>query len=351
MRAGAQTSLARLVNSAPLQSLNPAVLVGIEGWLSDHLVARSTPVVVTPFPSPRSLGARLTGCWFFTRRAQRLLDEAGIRPRAIVANDHQECPLALTLAARLGGIPVLGILRTSRMNRRNFDKYRCDACDHLMAVGPKLHSAVRAWTTKTPTMFEEGFCDDEFMPPLPESAVFPRRLLIIGSEAPGKGFTDFIEALDLVEQLHPGFPALECDFTGSPPSGAETLLGKKRRSQFRFLGRVDEFTSLVRRYPLAIHPSRAETFGMAPIEAILAGVPTLVSETGIVESLPISPDWRFPPQSPSLLADRLIALWQNWTEKRFELLQLQESIRSTHHINQTAAVFRNVLSKLDGAEC
>jgi glycosyltransferase involved in cell wall biosynthesis len=52
------------------------------------------------------------------------------------------------------------------------------------------------------------------------------------------------------------------------------------RSQFAFLGRVNGLSELVRGYDFAVHPSRMESFGLAPIEALLAGTPTLVSLTG-----------------------------------------------------------------------
>jgi glycosyltransferase involved in cell wall biosynthesis len=345
VRAGAQTSLARLMRSRCLAAFQPAALLGSAGWLSSDLGASALPVVVMTFPAPRAFLTRLMGLGFYANRARQRLIEARVYPRAIVANDHQECPLALALARRLGNVPVIGILRSSGINQRDFKKYDCGQCDQLMTVGSELARRVGAWTGKPLSLFQEGFCEEEFYPPLPWSDAFPRRLLVIGTEAPGKGFTDFIEALDLIESENPSFPSLECDFTGTVPVGVEKLLGKNRRARFRFIGRVNDFSSLVRGYSLAIHPSRAETFGMAPIEAILAGVPTLVSEAGIVESLPIPPEWRFPPRTPTALAQRMSALWQNWQGNRFDLSALQRSIRATHHIDQTTEALRRVLAQ------
>src|SRR6187402_2322774 len=93
VRAGAQVSLARLVQASTLTAHHPAVLLGCEGWLRDHLQETGLPHALVPFPSPRALTTRLTGFGPFGRAAKSALDKAGIRPRVIIANDHQECPL------------------------------------------------------------------------------------------------------------------------------------------------------------------------------------------------------------------------------------------------------------------
>jgi len=282
----------------------------------------------------------------FARHTARRLESSSIRPRALVANDHQECPLALALSRQLGNLPVLAILRTPGMSNRDYYKYRCNECHGLMAEGTDLLEKVRAWTDKDVALFEEGFTEDEFHSPKPPPAGFPDRILVIGSEAPRKGFTDFIEALDLIESNHRDFPGLHCDFTGTEPADAGDLLARPRRSSFKFLGRVDGFAKLVRGYDLAIHPSRAESFGMAPLEAILAGVPTLVSTTGIIASLPFPDSWAFPPKSPPEIATRLAHLWKQWNVSPLDLAALQSEIRARFHIDHTASFVRKSLADL-----
>ena len=95
--------------------------------------------------------------------------------------------------------------------------------------------------------------------------------MLIGSKAPGKGFTDFIEALRMFEQKRPEFPGWECEVTARLVTRLEAALVKSLRSRFRFLGRIDDFSQRVAEYPFAVHPSRGETFGVAPVEAMLAG--------------------------------------------------------------------------------
>jgi hypothetical protein len=335
-----------MVDSEPLRSLKPVVLLGGEGWLGEQLARQQVPVITTSFPSPRSFAARVFGLGFFARRVRRELERRSIRISAIVANDHQECPLALALAQASGGVPVLAILRTPGMSRRDFQKYQCERCDGLMGEGAELRQRLTKWTEKPVALFEEGFVEAEFMPPKPGVGNCPTRLIVIGSEAPRKGFTDFIRAVDEMEAKHPDFRGFHCDFTGTAPAGSEALLAQQRRSSFQFLGRVEGFAQLVRQYDLAVHPSRAETFGMAPIEAMLAGTPTLVSVTGVVGELGLPPAWTFPPGDIASLAERLSALWKQWPELALDLEGVQAQIRKAYHIDHTAGFVRDALAAL-----
>lgn len=335
-----------MVESAPLRTLKPAALVGGVGWLTEQLVRQAVPFVSTPFPSPRALTTRIFGLRSFSKRLLPVLKENYIEPAAIVANDHQECPLAQAISQALGGIPVLAILRTPGMTRADFDKYLCDRCDGLMGEGKELRQRLTGWTKKRVSLFEEGFTESEFMPAKPLAPACPPRVIVIGSEAPRKGFTDFIEAIHRLEARHPDFPGFHCDFTGSQPSDNEALLARPTRSSFHFLGRVEGFANLVRQYDLAVHPSRAETFGMAPVESLLAGTPTLVSVTGIVGELALPAAWTFPPGDSETLSHRLAMLWQRWLELRPDIPAIQTQIRGSFHIDHTAAFVREELQAL-----
>jgi len=346
-RAGAQTSLARMMASSLMKDLRPAVLLGTEGWLHDHLQELGIPIAKSYFHRPRRLQVRLTGLGSFGKATSRILREAGIRPWVIVANDHTECPLALELSRCYGGIPVLAILRTPGMTRRDFEKFQCDECDHLLVEGEELKSRLSEWTKKKPGLFEEGFCDEELHPPVPWCPEFPSRLLVTGSEKPRKGFTDFLRAVDLLEERYPDFPTLHCDFTGLRPVDEEELLSRPRRAKCHYLGRVNDYVGLVRNYSLVIHPSRAETFGMAPLEAILAGVATMASTTGAVEELSMPAEWTFPPYAPEAIADRLHALWKAWPQQGAEdFLSLQGEIMRKFHIDRTVSITRRALMSM-----
>lgn len=350
VRAGAQTSLARILASKPLEAFQSTAILGQDGWLGRHLKERGVRAVVVPFPSPRALTTRLLGFGGFCRAVtQRLGPDRGI-PAAIIANDHQECPPALALAACLADkgqrIPVLAILRTPGMSHRDFIKYRCHSCDALLVVGSDLLEKVSLWWDKTPTLFVEGFSDDEYQPFPIIRPEFPDRLLIIGSEEPRKGFADFIEAIDRVEARHPDFPALQCDFTGNAPETTGASASPIRRAHFSFIGRVERFSELLQNYQLAVHPSRAETFGLAPLEAILGGVPTLVSATGVIPQLDPPHEWQFPPCDPCALAERMEQLWKHWPEPVDGMKAFQSKIRESYHIERTGRILVSELESL-----
>lgn len=344
IRAGAQTSLARLVESDPIQSLNPMVLLGSNGWLSDQLNREGISVGVFPFKTARALSTRIFGLSAWAEKAASILGETRARIRVVVANDHQECPLAIALAKQLGGLPVLSILRTPGMTKRDFQKYDCDASQSLMAVGSELRERTNEWTPKPVVLFEEGFEESEFQPWKPLPPACPKRLLLIGSEAPRKGFTDFIEALQAFEHQRPDFPGWICDLTGSRTDAIDALLAKPMRSQFHFLGRIEGFPARVREYEFAIHPSRSETFGLAPIESILAGTPTLLSSTGVAAELSLPSSWTFPPGNIAALTERMEFIWESWPP--IDLAAIQAEIRARFHINHTASAVRAQLDLL-----
>lgn len=344
-RAGAQTSLARLLRSRALAHIRPAALLGTTGWLADKLSSHDILHVVIPFPSPRALRSRMFGLEGFGRGVRKQLSSRGLHPAAVFANDHQECPLAQAIARAFGNLPVVGLLRSVGMSERDFRKYDCADCQTLLCVGETLQERVSLWSRQEPLLFEEGFGDDEFHPPRELPREFPTRLLVIGTEDPGKGFPDFIQALDWIESRHPEFPSLCCDFTGSPPEGIRTLLARTRRARFRFLGRLEDLDHRLRDYPLAVHPSRAETFGLAPIEAVLAGTPTLASATGVFGKLDFLERWRFPPQDSKALARKLVEIWKTWPNCYLNLGEIQANLRTSFHIDHTAQAIKTALTR------
>lgn len=335
-RAGAQTSLRRITGCEEIASLNPVVITASHGWLNDALHSHQVPHYSIPWPSPRSLAARIGGLNRHARKTATKLQNDGITPTAVIANDHQECLVAHAIAHTLGGLPVFAILRTPGMSRRDFTKYRCDECHTLFARGHVLAEQVTKWTDQSVICVEGSFSHDERMSPVERPDQFPNRILVAGSEEPRKGFADFIEGLAIAEREHPDFPALECVFTGQPPEQTDPAGKHVFRSSFQYVGRVNDFIQLAREFSLAIHPSRSESFGMAPLELMLAGVPTLVSMTGVIEKLGLPKEWCFAPESPRDIADRLIKLRQRWPDLGLKLTEIQTLLLERYPISNTA---------------
>ncbi len=343
-RAGAQVSLSRLLSQPQIQASNPFVLLGSDGWLSSHLTKKTIPHLVKPWPSPRSLGSRMGGLSRYAKHTILELRQSDINPRVIVANDHQECLLALALSRAAGDIPVVGILRSAAMAERDFAKYQCNKCSALFARGQELSAKAHNWSGREVSCMLGSFTEDDLSPALPSMESFPGKILVAGSEIPGKGFADIIEAIKIVEQKEPDFPTTEFVFTGKQSESLSKLTPPGSSHSFTFVGRVEDFQTFARQFSLAIHPSRAETFGMAPLELILAGVPTMASTTGIIKSLPLSPPWIFPPKSPESLAKQLIELWKEWPNHTYDIPLLQQFILEHYHISKTAQALSESLN-------
>lgn len=332
-RAGAQTSLSRLIASSPHQTLT---LCAQNGWLTEAL----ENTIVSEWPSPRSLPARLGGLKRFAAKLAKRLDTITV----VVANDHHECPIALAIAKCLA-IPCIAILRTPGMSRGDFEKYKCDDFDHLFVVGEELQSKIRQWSNTPISPFNEGFLESEFSQASFESPRFPDAILVAGSEEPRKGFSDFIDALTILQKTQPNIGIKKVCFTGKVPDGQLPDLD----CELAFVGRVTDFIPFARQFDFAVHPSRHETFGLAPLELMIAGIPTLCTETGCANEDLLPKSWLIPPSSPEALAAALQDWQRNWSSNHSQLPEVSRRIHERFAISTTSRDFFATIEKLSSA--
>lgn len=328
-RAGAQTCLARLLRHPDMRAWAPALVCSQPGWLTQDCERHGTPVFVERFPSSRSLGARLAGNASFARRVARQLAARNLRPAIIHANDHLEGLLALELAKCLDAKRAI-FLRSPGMTRDDYFKYRCPDFDLIIAVGDELCRRARGWDPQRDIrLIHDGIESSEFAEPKAKAAGFPRRILVIGSPLDWKGWADLTEAAWLLEREN-ALDGVQFDFTGGAPDPArnDLKLARLQRVRCNFLGRVEDFRDLVRGYNLVINPTRMESFGMAAVETVAAGVPLLSSRTGIIEQVIEQPEFLFPPNQPSQLAAALRNLSANWPRLRFDHARAHSNIRA-----------------------
>lgn len=313
--AGAQKSLSRLLAAPAMRSHNPVLLTGEEGWLTEHCQEKGVPWVHLPFPSSRSLTGRLWGNRGFAKQAVRQLRpllQPG-RPVIVHTNDHPDSLLGLAVAAELKALPVL-TLRTPGMSQRDFAKYQCGDHRQLISVGDELFRKVTPWlsATRTPlALVHNGVTEEEIMPPAPASSSRLEKVLVLGSIIPRKGWQDLVKALLILETRLPAghLPEFHClgDLLGKNP--AEILQTERlKRFKLLFLGVDEEYRERLRGYSLALHPSRSESFGMAALECVAAGVPLLAAATGLVPEFIPRPAFLHTAQDSTALADRLEAL-------------------------------------------
>lgn len=333
-RAGAQTCLARLLRHETVRKWNPAVLCSKPGWLTQECERLGVPVILEPFPSSRSLAARLYGISAFSRRVAGRL--GGCTPAIVHANDHQEGLLALAVANRLGAKTAI-VLRSPGMRREDYFKYRCNEFGYVSAIGDELAARVQSWDpARRIDCVYDGVFEDEFLPPKPKPASAPNKVLVIGSPLEWKGWADLTEAIFRLEQKA-ALPRMQFDFTGDRPAKNDNDLKIERlKSRCNFLGRVEAFRDLVRAYDLVINPSRMETFGMAAVEVLAAGVPLLSSRTGVIEAIQTQEAMLFASGDVAMLADALETILREWTKLDFGIDAAQRMIRQKFMIDHAA---------------
>jgi glycosyltransferase involved in cell wall biosynthesis len=337
-RAGAQTCLARLLAQENIQQWRPAVVCSQPGWFTEECAKLGVRCIIVPFPRSRSLGARLFKNEAFVSDVCRELDRLSIRPAIVHANDHWEGILSIRLASALKARSAI-FLRTSRLTQRQYRKYRCNEFDFIAAVGEPLRANTQAWDANNVIhLTYDGISRGEFSPPKAKAARAPSRVLAIGAVRVSKGWADLVEALSILERDGRRRPDV-VDFTGRLPSRWENDLKLERltRTQCNFIGRVDEFRELVLGYDLVINPSRSESFGMAAIEVLAAGVPLLSSRAGVLGRVVDEDHMLFPVSRPGALASAIHNLLANWETLDLGVEQAQKNIRENFLIEQAAA--------------
>ena len=332
-KAGAQYCLARVLRKLKEMALEPVLLVSEEGWLTRECQQNDIQVLRTPFPSSRSLSGYLYKNRSFTKRVKKRLDQLGVSPPIVQGNDHPEALRTLELAEFLNAKSSL-MLRTPTMNGGDYFKYRCDRSDLIMVESDQLKEAVKGWDrNRKVVVVNNGLTDEEFLRPRNPSPVSPSKVLVLGNASARKGWRDVTEALRILGDRN-DLPAMALDFTGQKPTW---LTGPLNFTKFslNFIGHHDNFRELTRKYDLVINASRGETFGMAALEVIAAGIPLLSSRIGVIEKVVENESLLFEPHNPQSLADAFAKLIINWTTVDFDLGRQQQNIRRQFNIDTT----------------
>jgi glycosyltransferase involved in cell wall biosynthesis len=317
----------RLLRHPLMRELDPVLVAGEEGWLTRECVREGLSHIVEEFPSSRSLSARLFGNRAFARRVAGRLNE---KIFLVHGNDHLEGLLTQAVGEALGAKTAL-FLRSPTMTQDDYDKYRCREADLVAAVGEML----RGFDPRT-VVIPDGLEPAEFLPPKPPAAAFPARILVIGSAVEWKGWK---EAFAVAAR----FPQVKFCFTSNG----------ENRDNLEFLGRVEGFRDLVRSFDLALNPSWHESFGMAALEVLAAGVPLLSTRcSGVIEQAVGDERWLARPRDAADLGARLAGLQADW--RSLDVAACQERSRGRFMIDHTAQKLRRAYAALfagqDGAE-
>jgi glycosyltransferase involved in cell wall biosynthesis len=350
--AGSQKSLLRLMQALD-KCWQPVLITGSDGWLTSEVRAAGIPVIVYPFPSSRSFKARVFGNWGFGRAVANLCKPYIDGGCLVHGNDHIQSLLALALAGALR-VPSVLTVRSGAMSRRDFFKYGCDRHGRVVAVGEQLHQRIREWGQPLNiTLIENGVNDTEITQSAENTRRFPSTVLVPGSIPEFKGWRDLVDALVLLEERGLG-AAVEFQLLGNN-NGLDVAesVGASRLKTFRIrhIPLTHDFKKTAGSFPFAVHPSRSESFGMALLEVLAAGVPVLTSRTGVAERVVADSRFLFEPSNPVDLAEKLAALMSDFSGADQVVRRAQEIIRKQYCVSRTAAqymeLYQSVMSLAD----
>lgn len=136
-----------------------------------------------------------------------------------------------------------------------------------VAVSPFLAKQLEEEGVKVFRVVDNAVDTDMFRPDA-NVAKCDRVLYAGNDDYRGKG-------LDLLQKLADRGMAIDC-VTNRDPGGRLNYVG--------MVARVD-LPALFNRYRILVYPSRFETFGLVPLEAMACGLPVVISNTGFAEEL------------------------------------------------------------------
>jgi glycosyltransferase involved in cell wall biosynthesis len=112
------------------------------------------------------------------------------------------------------------------------------------------------------------------------------------------------------------------------------------RGNLEFLGRVEAFRDLVRGYDFALNPTWHESFGMAALEVLAAGVPLLSTRSGVIEQVIHDERYLTKPRDVAEMRDKLLALSAGWPVSALDVAACQTRIRERFLVERAARRLR-----------
>lgn len=349
-KAGAQVCLYRTVKALVRDGVGVKVLLGEEGWLMDELEKINALCGVIPFPSMRSPISKLVKMNRFNSVIEEVWNRYG--PFDVInANDVWEALLAERLAKRWH-VPWVIHLRCGELDKAHYYKYHCNSAYGLVAVSPMMYDMVKVWHHMRLEYIPEGIEKEEFYSPVTKDKDFPENVAVIGHSGSKKGWLDLVKGFNRMREEKDILPR-GLYFIGRVNDNS--VREKIRRIlpdsiDLSFTGHIDNLKEVIREFDLVIAPSRRESFGMATIETIAAGVPVIASNTGIIPYL-VGEDsgWTFLPGNPEDFTRTWRRLPSLWKERLSSLDKWQQRLKEEFLIDtlngKLVNLYRGILRK------
>ncbi|MGK4566566.1 glycosyltransferase family 4 protein [Flavobacterium sp. 3HN19-14] len=115
------------------------------------------------------------------------------------------------------------------------------------------------------------------------------------------------------------------------------------KSQIKSLEKVDfkEMLLLLRGAKASVYPSVAEGFGIPPLEAIAAGIPTICSDKTAMSDFDFLKDFYFDPYNQLEFNNQLLKILNN--DFTAEFAEISRQIQSKYNWEKSAAMLKNAL--------
>jgi len=344
-KAGAQVCLNKTVKALKDHNITVKVIMGENGWLTNRLKEMDALGGIATFPSFRSFFSKSFKLLPFYQNVKKAWNTYG--PFQIIhANDIWEALLAEWLALKWK-TPWIVHLRTS-IHESHYQKYHCHKANAVIAVTPLGYDLVKPWPHQLLEYIPEGLTEDDFLPVCPKEGQFPQEVGVIGHGGEIKGWDDVPPALEKVKERGGILPA-KMVFWGAIEEKSRNRLRQRMPEgvELIFQGHVHNLSEHLPKVDLVLVPSRKESFGMARMETIAAGMPLLTSRTGITPYImgEDSP-WTFSPGDPDSLAEAWLRLPSVWSERQEVISGWQQKLREEFMMDQTTEKLIKVYNKI-----
>ena len=230
---------------------------------------------------------------------------------------------------------------------QQYDGYICVG-DYMTDL---LHSTIQVNPEKVVTVFN-GLDDkiaDRLLPMTPALNNF--NICYIANVFTGwrrdyKGFDLLLEAFQLSRKKIPQL-TLSCVGIISEEVLDEVKNHPEKIENVTFVGKTDQIQKYLRQSSLYIQPSVGESWGIAVLEAMAAGIPTLVTKTiGVMEVVKkIDPDMVVAPQSEDIATGIIQYFGQSESRKK-EISEIGKEISKQYTFSKATAKFKSVVNKL-----
>jgi glycosyltransferase involved in cell wall biosynthesis len=317
-------------------NIQARVLMGEEGWLTQRLRDLEGLAGVADYPSFRAPLSRLLKLGRFSRDVSEMWEKFG--PFDIIhANDIWDALPAQWLASNHNR-PWVVHLRT-QVTETQYYNHHLNKAHAVMAVSPLIYEMAKGWRHRLLEFIPDGLSEQEFWPIEERDCPGPREIGVIGHGGAVKGWDVFARAMQRVAATGGALPA-RVVFLGEIELKSQKSLAARlpAAADAEFAGRIEGFAQRLRSLDLVISPSRQESFGMAMVEAIAAGVPLLASRTGIIPYLIGGADspWTFTPGDPESLVLAWGRLPELWPARYEAIRRWQEKLRREFMVGQSA---------------